>query len=94
MAEGTLNHALPVAIPAAISVDPTPVELSADTLADATPAPDTVSLKPEKPVPPVRSASGKPAFGKPASGKPASATREDIDALFRDATDLFEEKED
>ena len=26
MAEGTLNHAMPVAIPAAISVEPTPVE--------------------------------------------------------------------
>ena len=26
MAEGTLNHAMPVAIPAAMSVEPTPVE--------------------------------------------------------------------
>lgn len=26
MAEGTLNHAMPVAMPAAISVEPTPVE--------------------------------------------------------------------
>ncbi len=26
MADGTLNHALPLAMPAAMSVDPTPVE--------------------------------------------------------------------
>ena len=89
-----IGAALQTVYPHDVQVDPTPVELSADTLADATPAPDTVSLKPEKPVPPVRSASGKPAGGKPAAGKPASATRDAIDALFRDATDLFEEKED